>query len=131
MGFTGFRVKFFRPTPNPPRHDIDPARAQSLLWLNPTENLNICIDKSLSKSNRDAFDYYVRNKASWIWDIELGRAPSLRWNQITTTHEDSEKECCIQLADFIAGATFQKYERVNEEYYRIFEDNVRGFNYLW
>jgi hypothetical protein len=102
-----------------------------LLWLDPVEELILCIDRSLSKSNLEAFDFYVRDKSSWIWDIELGRTPSLYRNQISITHEDSRRECCLQLADYVAGATFQKYERGIDEYYKIFEDNVKSFNYLW
>jgi len=37
-----------------------------LLWLEPHEKLALCIDKSLSQSNIDAFDLYVKDKASWL-----------------------------------------------------------------
>lgn len=102
-----------------------------LLWLEPLEKLTLCIDRSLSRSNREAFDFYVRDKATWIWNVELGRTPSLMRNQVIVSHESSQVECCLQLADYIAGATFQKYERGQDDYYKIFEANVRAFNYLW
>ena len=102
-----------------------------LLWLETHEKLALCIDKSLSQSNIDAFDLYVKDKASWLWNVELGRTPYLKRGQIEINHKDSCSENCLQLADYIAGATFQKYERGIDDYYRMFENNVRAFNYLW
>jgi len=102
-----------------------------LFWLDPLDRLEICIDRSLSKSNREAFNEYTRDKASWVWNVELGRSPSLSRGQIRILHKRSEEEYCLQLADYVAGAIFQKYERGLDEYYKLFEDKIRSFNYLW
>jgi hypothetical protein len=43
----------------------------------------------------------------------------------------SEKEFCLQAADALAGAYFQKYEKQNDEYVKIIEHKVGFFKYLW
>ena len=102
-----------------------------LLRLEPSERLLVYVDKSLPKSNRDAFNDYALRKAKWVWDRELGRTPPLRDSQIEVFHETSEREPCLQLADYVAGATFQKFERGRDEYYKLIEDRITAYNYLW
>jgi len=102
-----------------------------LLSLGKREKVNIVLDKSLSKSNRLAFNDYVQNKASWIWTQELNRFPPLSAHRIRVDHRDSETESCLQVADLVAGATFHKYEFKNDCYYRIFERKIRYSQYLW
>ena len=102
-----------------------------LQWLDPLDRLILCIDRSLSKSNREAFDTYVRDKASWVWNVELERKSPLIKNQITISHDRSQDECCLQLADYVAGAAFQKYERNRDDYFSLLGDKVAAFNYLW
>ena len=89
-----------------------------------SDKLIINVDKSLSKSNREAFNDYIRNKASWVWHQELGHSRNLLHDQIVCNHVDSEKEPLIQLADYISGATFQKYERNNPTYYELISDKL-------
>lgn len=102
-----------------------------LISLEPADDINIYVDKSLSVVNRNAFDSYARDKASYVWNVELNRFPPLRSGQVSLSHEDSFNDPCLQLADFIAGATFQKYERANDEYYRVIESRITSFNYFW
>ncbi len=102
-----------------------------LLRLEPHESLKIYIDRSLPRSSREAFDDYVRRKAEWVWNVELERHPPLSTDKIKVFHESSERERCLQLADYIAGAAFQKYERGREEYLRLVEDKITDFIYLW
>jgi len=40
-------------------------------------------------------------------------------------HESSEQHPGIQIADFIAGAVFQKYERQIDDYYSIVRPKIR------
>jgi regulator of sigma D len=89
------------------------------------------IDRSLSRTNREDFNLYVRDKVSWVWEIELEKQPSLKPNQIQVAHENSHSDPCIQLVDYIAGATFQKYERNRPKYYALIESRVESFTYLW
>jgi len=96
-----------------------------------SERLVINIDKSLSKSNREAFNDYVQNKASWVWSQELGYSTNLLQDQIICNHVDSEKEPLIQLADYISGATFQKYERNNSTYYDLIHEKIDFFIKPW
>jgi len=99
--------------------------------LKPGEKLTVCVDRSLSESNREAFNDYALRKAKWVWDRELGRTPPLHDSQIEVIHETSEKEPCLQLADYVAGAAFQKVERGKEEYYKLIKNKVKPFDYLW
>ena len=89
-----------------------------------SEKLIINVDKSLSKSNRESFNDYIQNKASWIWRQELGHSKNLLYDQIKCNHVNSEKEPLIQLADYISGATFQKYERNNPTYFDLISDKI-------
>jgi len=102
-----------------------------LLQLEPSEPLKLVVDKSLPKSSREAFNDYVKRKANWVWSVELGRAPPLSKGQITVSHLSSEMEQCLQLADYVAGAAFQKYERGVQDFYKLIEDKITAFNYLW
>ena len=40
-------------------------------------------------------------------------------------HESSEQHAGIQIADFITGAVFQKYERQIDDYYSIVRPKIR------
>lgn len=102
-----------------------------LVKLDPSDSIQLNIDRSLSESNREGFNTYARDKASWIWDIELGRTPPLNYGQIRVSHKNSLNEPCIQLADLVAGSTFQKYERLIDDYYRLIEPKISSFIYLW
>jgi len=102
-----------------------------LFWLRPGERLTICVDRRLYRSSREAFNDYALRKAKWVWDVELGKSPPLTEGQIRVIHESSEREQCLQLADYVAGAAFQKFERGREEYYKLIENKVKAFNYLW
>jgi hypothetical protein len=50
---------------------------------------------------------------------------------ISSEHVASETELCLQAVDAVAGAYFQKYEHINDEYVRIIEDKVAAFKFLW
>ncbi|RJS89853.1 DUF3800 domain-containing protein [Candidatus Bathyarchaeota archaeon] len=102
-----------------------------LLWMDESEKLELYIDKSLSKSNREAFNDYVQRKANWVWCHDLEHKTPLSPSQIKVEHKFSQNDYCLQAADYIAGATFQKYEHNNDCFYRIFEGKIKAFDYLW
>lgn len=111
---------------------VDPIMRSILPDLLPTTKLILTIDKSLPRSSIDAFNVYARNKASWLtrpapWTNQ--RISIIR--EINIRHENSQKEPCLQAADFLAGACFHKYEHNNDCHYRIIEGKVKHFNYLW
>jgi len=91
----------------------------------------IVVDRSLSKSSREAFDNYAANKASWVWSVEMNKKIPIKSGTITIHHVDSEREPCLQVADFLAGSCFQKYENNDERYYEMIKDKVKHFRYLW
>jgi len=102
-----------------------------MLLMEPHERINIYVDRSLSKTNREGFNQYVKDKASWVWQVELEKRPPLSPGQIKISHVNSHNDPCIQLADYISGATFQKYERNNPTFYNLIEQRIISFTYLW
>ena len=100
----------------------------TMIDLKPSEDLCLHIDRSLSRSNREAFNEYARNKADWVWNVELARSPRLRDNQIRLVHDNSRDDCCIQLADFVSGSAFQFYEKGDEKYYSMIKDKLVRFH---
>ena len=109
---------------------VDKVMRAVLPSVDSNDKLNIIVDKSLPRSSREAFNIYARNKASWlltIWDKEY----PIEMSAIEVRHENSQKEPCLQAADFLAGACFCKYERNNDCYYQLFENKVEYFKYLW
>ena len=90
--------------------------------------IQIVFDKSLPMWRIDQFNTYVTNKASYLL-YESGN--SLPPNCISLNHIASENEFCLQAADAVAGAYFQKYEKHNDEYVKIIEHKVGFFKYLW
>ena len=90
--------------------------------------IQITFDKSLPMWRINQFNSYVANKASYLL-YETGN--SVPPNCILLNHIASEKEFCLQAADALAGAYFQKYEKQNDEYVKIIEHKVGFFKYLW
>jgi len=90
--------------------------------------LNMVFDRSLPAWRIKEFNAYIKNKASYLL-FEKGAA--LSPNSISSEHVASEAEPCLQMADAIAGAYFQKYENKNDEYVQIIENKIGAFKYLW
>lgn len=111
---------------------VDPIMRNILPTLSATSKLILTIDKSLPRSSIEAFNTYAKNKASWLTTQAPWTNQSLTIiRQISVQHENSQKEPCLQAADFLAGACFHKYEHNNNAYYKIIENKVKYFNYLW
>jgi hypothetical protein len=92
------------------------------------EKIRIVFDKSLPKSRVASFNEYLRNKASYLAYVE---GYTIDLNHISLNHANSEFEPCLQAADAIAGAYFQKYEHSDAQYAEIIKDKVHSFRYLW
>ncbi len=52
---------------------------------------------------------------------------------IATEHADSQRGLCLQAADCLAGAEFQRFERRNYDYHNIIKSKIRNelFRFLW
>lgn len=109
---------------------VDQVMRNILPSLKPNDKLNITIDKSLSSSSRKAFNSYTINKASWLVTVQK-KEYSIKLPNIEVHHRNSQNEPCLQVADFLAGACFQKYEHNNDFFYKMVEDKVEYFKYLW
>jgi hypothetical protein len=117
---------------NPPRlynylvvHNI---MLSLLPQLSTNKKLDITFDRSLPSWKIDEFNDYVSNKASFL----LSEKGSIfKPANISVTHDISEREPCIQAADAVASAYFQKYEKKNSTYVDIIADKVGYFKYLW
>ncbi len=99
--------------------------------LTSSDKLYIIVDKSLRRINEEAFNKYAINKASWLMTIQWRQTEQIKLSNIEVRHENSQRNPCLQAVDFLAGACFHKYEHDNDCYYKIFEDKVTHFNYLW
>src|SRR4030042_3865044 len=96
--------------------------------LKDNKKLRIVFDKHLSMTKINAFNDYVKNKASYLLSEDGNTLPS---NCISSDHIDSKSEPCLQATDAVAGAYFQKYENQKDEYVEIIKDKVGYFKYLW
>ena len=97
--------------------DLLPAK------FKPEEGMDVCVDLSMRKESRTAFNEYFKSKARWIWTQELKR-PSFEERRINVHHENSEKAICLQASDYVAGAAFSRYER-GSAFYSMIENKVQ------
>ena len=74
--------------------------------------VELTIDKFLSRKRMDEYNGYLKRKLN-------KKIPFLE-----IEHESSANDPCLQVADFIVGAFFQKYEHKKEQYCRIMEKNT-------
>jgi hypothetical protein len=75
--------------------------------------LDIILDKSIPKGRTEDFNTYVKNEASHLLEEQ---GIKLATDSIVVSHVNSELEPCLQIADTIAGAYFQKYENNDDTY---------------
>lgn len=78
------------------------------------------LDKSLSKIARKAYNNYFEDKLYWKALVEQGRIPP----KYEVRHVDSRDDECIQIADYIAGAAFRKFEHNDPKYYNLIRDKI-------
>jgi len=93
--------------------------------------LNIHIDKSKNQARADAFNVYAFDKASFVWHQVLKRKKPFNLANLSIEHCFSHSNKCVQVADFVAGAAFQKYERGNFSFIDIIDERVTKETYLW
>jgi Protein of unknown function (DUF3800) len=84
------------------------------------------VDKSLMSKGMQAFNSYLTNKLSWRQEMEKGdQMPT-----VEIVHEHSEAEPCLQVADYCAGATFSRFERMDSTYYDLIRSRI-GYRTPW
>jgi hypothetical protein len=93
--------------------------------------LNFYIDKSKDKARVDAFDSYALEKATYTWKNVLRRKTGLNVERFTFEHCHSHSNKCIQVADFVAGAAFHRYERGDPVYIDAITERISKETYLW
>ena len=77
----------------------------------------IVIDKFIRRERREDFDSYVRYR---FRNNYFHPIPP----RLTIRHLDSQSTAGLQIADFIAGAVFQHFERKNSEYCMIIKPKL-------
>lgn len=92
------------------------------------QKINIVFDKSLPKKRITEFNEYLLEKASYL---SYRDGKDLRLDRIFSQHMDSEIEPCLQAADAVAGAYFQKYENEDGQYVEMLSEKISYFKYLW
>jgi hypothetical protein len=97
---------------------------QLLSYYEKDRRMTIVLDKSLSARQRQAFEEYVRDKASYLWRNELKKPGDIAPNSIDVRHEPSDKEGCLQIADFLAGSAFSRYEHNDNRFYDVIKGRI-------
>jgi len=87
----------------------------------PMNRIKFTIDRSLSRVNRDKFNYYFDKEISWIKRKEEFRSDILA----EIEHENSQNDVCLQIADYVAGAVREKTERNDNNYYDIIKTKIK------
>ena len=84
--------------------------------LEEKENIELIVDKSLTREKREEFNKYIKDK---IIDKLKSKV------NIRVEHKDSKEDKCIQAVDFVAGAIFSKYEFNKDIYYNIIQSRIK------
>jgi hypothetical protein len=69
------------------------------------------------------FNNYLKGKVSWKSFVMNKDEPD-----IDVCHLNSQDEPCIQVADYLAGAVFSKFEHDNNIYYDLIKDKIHFKN---
>ena len=87
-----------------------------------SRDFEIIVDKFLSKgADRENFDSYLQKHVGYECQ-KYGLIPP---RSMVIRHESSHACAGLQVADFIAGALFTKYERNDSKFYEIIEPKKR------
>ncbi len=112
---------------------IDPIMEMVLPLLGEGERLRVVVDRSIpQKKLQYEFNSYVELKG-YYYSRKADRQLPLYRHMIDTEHVDSQREPCLQIADCLAGAEFQRFERRNYDFHNIIESKIKSelFRFLW
>ncbi len=92
----------------------------------PSEPLDVIVDKSLDCVGQDMFNDYIVFKA-----MDQNRNGILDPDSIRIAHKDSQQEVCIQAADFVAGVVHRHYRDGNEaNFSAVWRKTTIAFDYF-
>lgn len=80
--------------------------------------INIIVDRSLTRINRNIFDEYIGYRALHV-DTEMFDPSSLEISHINSTQDK-----CLQAVDFIVGAIARKYNLGDSSYYDLIDEKI-------
>lgn len=92
------------------------------------ERLNVILDKRVPRSQRKLFREYAELKGYQVSKRD-GKKDVFYRDRLKVEHRNSKYEPCLQAADFLAGAEFQRFERRNYAYHNIINDKMNEFIY--
>jgi len=95
-----------------------------VLALHP-EKVIVRMDRRMSAEGAMHFNRYFSSKLSW-----KSMEADLPEPEVEVHHVDSAREKCIQIADYVAGACFMKFERNDPLEYDILKSKI-VFNTGW
>lgn len=112
---------------------IDPVMEMVLPYVEEGERLQVTVDRSFPQGRlRYEFDSYVELKGFYYSRASARQVPLYR-HMIETRHVDSQREPCLQIADCLAGAEFQRFERRVYDYHNVIETSIKSelYRFLW
>lgn len=112
---------------------INPIMEMILPSLGDREKLVVTVDKIYPEGKlRHEFNNYIELKGYYYSKISARQVPLYR-SQVETHHIDSKLEPCLQIADCLAGAEFQRFERKIYDFHNIINDRIKSeyFRFLW
>jgi len=112
---------------------IDPIMEMILPYLGEGERLRIIVDRSFPEGRLGyEFDSYVELKGYYYSKVSNRQVPLYR-DVIETRHVDSQGEPCLQIADCLAGAEFQRFEQRIYDYHNVIEHRSKSdlYRFLW
>ena len=84
--------------------------------LQSKENIELIVDKSLSREKRVEFNKYVKNSILKKIRVNI---------KIKIEHKNSYQDKCLQAVDFISGAIFANHEHNNLIYFNLIKDKIK------
>ncbi|MEM0301823.1 MAG: DUF3800 domain-containing protein [Archaeoglobaceae archaeon] len=97
--------------------------ANSLEYYAQEKAFKIVVDKFImSREQRADFDHYFKTRL-------YNNCKILK--RVDITHEDSQQNPGLQIADFVAGAIFRRYERGLTDFYDIIKPKLRYEDRKW
>jgi len=87
----------------------------------PYNSITYIIDESLTKKAKQNFNRYCEDKIEFLSKDR----PFVANIGTTIKHLNSQYDVCLQIADYIASSTFQKFERDNAQYLDIIKDKIK------
>lgn len=88
----------------------------------PYNTITYTIDESLTKKAQKNFNRYCQDKISFL-SKERPFAANIA---VKIQHLNSRYEPCLQISDYIASATFQKFERGNPQYLDLIKEKIKN-----